>query len=66
MVKNVSSGYAHCLKEVDVYYSKLADEISSSEVAKFSDDWNYCFGGSIGIKNKDKDKITYSVRINTD
>lgn len=63
--KYISSGYAHKVVEVEVM-NNIPTEITTDEIAKYSDDWNYCFGGKITlVKTTDNSKI-YSVRISTD
>lgn len=41
-------------------------DISSTEIAKYADGWNYCFGGSINKIDENDEEIVYKVRINTD
>lgn len=65
LMKTISSGYAHCIKEV-VIKKDIPIELSTDEIAKYADDWNYCFGGSISKISEDDNEITYRVRINTD
>lgn len=61
----ISSGYAHKVVEVEVM-NNIPTEINETEIAKYADDWNYCFGGRINlVRTTDKSKI-YNVRINTD
>lgn len=64
-VEQISSGYAHCVKEVTVK-KDIPIEISSQEIAKYADGWNYCFGGSISKTKETDEEIVYRVRINTD
>lgn len=70
--KYISGGYAHKNVEVEVM-NNIPTDISIDEIAKFADDWNYCFGGEIGMRSKTKeeqelnrDSIIFSVRIHTD
>ena len=64
-VKWISTGYAHCIKEVTVK-KDIPIKVSKDEIAKYADDWNYCFGGSITKIKENDNETVYSVRINTD
>lgn len=64
-IERVSSGYAHCIKEVTVK-KDIPITLTSSEIAKYADSWNYCFGGSISKIREDNNETVYRVRINTD
>jgi hypothetical protein len=70
--KYISSGYAHKNVEVEVM-NNIPTKISSDEIAKYADDWNYCFGGKINERYKtdeekalNRDSKIYNVRIHTD
>lgn len=64
-IEHISSGYAHCVKRVRVK-KNIPIDISSTEIAKYADGWNYCFGGSINKIDENDEEIVYKVRINTD
>jgi 5-methylcytosine-specific restriction endonuclease McrA len=41
-------------------------ELSEHEIAKYTDDWNFCFGGNIN-KTREDDKVkVYHVKVYTD
>lgn len=70
--KYISNGYAHKIVEVEVM-NNIPTKIDINEIAKYADDWNYCFGGKINerIKTQEeqdlqRDSKIYSVRISTD
>lgn len=70
--KYVSGGYAHKTVEVEVM-NNIPNDITTNEIAKYADDWNYCFGGKISERSKTKEEQElgrnskiYSVRISTD
>lgn len=64
-VERVGSGYAHEIKEVTIK-KDIPIELSTNEIAKYADGWNYCFGGSISKVREDENVKVYRVRINTD
>ena len=65
LVEVTGSGYAYVTKEVTVK-KDIPIELSANEIAKYADDWNYCFGGSITKIREDDDAIVYHVKIYTD
>ena len=64
-VEYISGGYAHCIKQVTIN-KKIPITLTLNEIAKYADDWNYCFGGSISKIDEDDEYIKYSVRIHKD
>lgn len=64
-VKRTESGYAYCVKEVSIK-KDIPIDLSTNEIAKYADDWNYCFGGSISKIREDDNEVVYRVKINTD
>lgn len=62
---NYKNGYAHYT--CDVYVRKdIPIELTEHEIAKYVDNWNYCFGGSISkIGTTDTENI-YRVKVHTD
>lgn len=64
-IEYTGSGYAYSIKEVTVK-KNIPIELSTNEIAKYADDWNYCFGGSISKIREDDNETVYRVRINTD
>lgn len=64
-IERISSGYAYCVKEVKVK-KNIPIQLTSNEIAKYADGWNYCFGGSINKIAENDEEIIYRVRINTD
>lgn len=64
-IKRTGSGYAHEIKEVTIK-KDIPIELSTNEIAKYADGWNYCFGGSISKIREDENETVYRVRINTD
>ena len=64
-IKFVKSGYAHCIKEV-IIRKDIPIELTADEIAKYADDWNYCFGGSISKIREDEKVRVYRVKIYTD
>lgn len=63
--ENYKSGYAHYI--CDVYVRKdIPIELTEHEIAKYTDSWNYCFGGTISkIGTTDTEDI-YRVKVYTD
>lgn len=64
-IKVTGSGYAHCIKEVTIK-KDIPIQLTTNEIAKYADGWNYCFGGSISKIREDENETVYRVRINTD
>lgn len=63
--KYIQGGYAHKVIEVEVM-NDIPTEINKDKIAKYADDWNYCFGGSISLKEITDNSKIYIVRIHTD
>ena len=62
---NYKSGYAHYT--CDVYVRKdIPIELTEHEIAKYIDDWNYCFGGSIYAAGETDTERMYKVKVHTD
>lgn len=64
-VEYVSNGYAHCVKNVHVK-KDIPIYLTTEEIAKYADDWNYCFGGSVSLISENEVEKVYRVRIHTD
>lgn len=64
-IEHVSTGYAHCVKNVTVD-KKIPIKLSHTEIAKYADSWNYCFGGEVSVIEDNDEYTKYKVRINTD
>lgn len=64
-VKRVGSGYAHEIKEVTVK-KYIPIKLETEEIAKYADNWNYCFGGSIQGIRETEDSTIYRIKIYTD
>lgn len=64
-IKATGSGYAYCIKEVTIK-KNIPIQLTTNEIAKYADGWNYCFGGSISKNREDDNETVYRVRINTD
>ncbi|MBQ2396945.1 MAG: hypothetical protein II304_07935 [Bacteroidales bacterium] len=62
---NYKTGYA-CYT-YDVYVKKdIPIELTEYEIAKYVDDWNYCFGGSINKIGTTETEDVYRVKVHTD
>lgn len=62
---NYKSGYAHYT--CDVYVRKdIPIELTEYEIAKYTDNWNYCFGGSIYKNGETETEHIYRVKVHTD
>lgn len=62
---NYKSGYAHYT--CNVYIRKdIPIELTEHEIAKYIDNWNYCFGGSIYKSGETETEIIYKVKVHTD
>ena len=62
---NYTKGYAHYI--CDVYVRKdIPIELTEHEIAKYIDDWNYCFGGSIRKVDETDTEDVYRVKVHTD
>ena len=62
---NVKWGYANYT--CDVYVRKdIPIELTEHEIAKYTDNWNYCFGGSISKMSGTKTEDCYHVKVYTD
>lgn len=62
---NYKNGYAHYT--CDIYVRKdIPIELTEYEIAKYIDNWNYCFGGSIYKSGETETEIVYRVKVNTD
>lgn len=56
-------GYYTC----DMYVRKdIPVHLTMYEIAKYADDWNYCFGGNIMYMNETETERIYRVNIYTD
>ena len=64
-VDEKKSGYANYICKVHVR-KDIPIELTSHEIAKYVDDWNYCFGGSISRIKETKDETVYSLKVYTD
>lgn len=64
-VEYIRTGYACCFKKVTVK-KDIPIELSMQEIAKYADDWNYCFGGSISQIDENEEATIYKVKIHTD
>lgn len=64
-VEYIRTGYACCFKKVTVK-KDIPIELSMQEIAKYADDWNYCFGGSISQIDENEKETVYEVKIHTD
>ena len=62
---NYKNGYAQYT--CDVYVRKdIPIELTEHEIAKYIDDWNYCFGGSIYIVGETETERIYKVTVHID
>ena len=62
---NYKSGYAHYT--CDVYVRKdIPIELTEHEIAKYIDNWNYCFGGSVYKYDETETETVYKVKVHTD
>lgn len=64
-IKCVEAGCAYYVKEVTIN-KNIPIKLERDEIAKYADDWNYCFGGSISKIEDNDTETVYRVRINTD
>ena len=63
--ENHKNGYAHYT--CDVYVRKdIPIELTEHEIAKYIDNWNYCFGGSIYATGETETERMYRVTVHTD
>lgn len=62
---NYKNGYAQYT--CDVYVRKdIPIELTEHEIAKYIDNWNYCFGGSIYAAGETETERIYRVTVHTD
>jgi hypothetical protein len=62
---NYTKGYAQYT--CDVYVRKdIPIELTEHEIAKYIDDWNYCFGGKICASGETGTELKYKVTVYTD
>lgn len=63
--ENVKYGYAHYT--CDVYVRKdIPIKLTEHEIAKYTDGWNYCFGGSVNKSGETETEKIYRVKVYTD
>lgn len=63
--ENYKNGYAQYT--CDVYVRKdIPIELTEHEIAKYIDNWNYCFGGSIYAAGETETERMYRVTVHTD
>ena len=65
IIELIKTGYAHCIKKVRIK-KNIPITLTLEEIAKYADDWNYCFGGNISKIGETDDEIIYQVKIHTD
>lgn len=63
--EDVKFGYAHYTCRVYVR-KDIPIDLTEHEIAKYADDWNYCFGGSIHKAGETENEKIYSVKVHTD
>ena len=63
--EDVKGGYAHYTCKVYVR-NDIPISLSQHEIAKYADNWNYCFGGSISKIGMTDTETIYSVKVHTD
>jgi hypothetical protein len=64
-VELVRTGYTSKYYKVTVS-KEIPIELSNDEIAKYCDDWNYCFGGSCNLVKEDSESKVYNVVVYTD
>lgn len=64
-VKYIKTCYAHCIKEVRIK-KDIPITLTSDEIAKYADGWNYCFGAVISKSCETDEEDVYRVKIYTD
>ena len=62
--EDVRGGYAHYTCKVYVR-NDIPISLSQHEIAKYADNWNYCFGGSIQKIGMTDTETVYSVKVHT-
>lgn len=63
--EDVKHGYAHYTCKVYVR-NDIPISLTEHEIAKYADNWNYCFGGSIHKIGMTDTENIYSVKVHTD
>ena len=63
--EDVKGGYAHYTCKMYVR-KDIPISLTEHEIAKYADNWNYCFGGSINKIGMTDTENIYSVKVHTD
>lgn len=64
-IERIKNGYAQYEAKVTIK-KDIPIELSEYEIAKYTDNWNYCFGGKISNVSKTEDEKIYYVIVYTD
>ena len=64
-IERISNGYGRYTSVAKVKKT-IPIKLKSDEVAKYIDDWNYCFGGKINSISETDEEIIYNITVYTD
>lgn len=64
-IERISNGYRRYTSVAKVKKT-IPIKLKSDEVAKYIDDWNYCFGGKINSISETDEEIIYNITVYTD
>ncbi len=64
-IERTSNGYGKYTSDVKVKKT-IPIELKPDEIAKYIDDWNYCFGGKINSISETDEETIYNITVYTD